>query len=79
MSTIISSELELYSIKGNVNAGKIMLFKHLVEAFGNDKDKIRNLVVEEYQIMRDKHFSRSWNDYKKTMKFMLFTETEKCI
>ena len=50
-TTIISNELELYSIKGNVNAGKIMLFKILEDKFGNDKDKIRNLVVEDYQII----------------------------
>ena len=76
MNTIISNELELYSIKGNVNAGKIMLFKILEDKFGNDKDKIRNLVVEDYQIMRDKHFSRSWNDYLKTKRFILFNDTE---
>ena len=61
MSTIISNELELYSIKGNVNAGKIMLFRVLENRFGSDRDKIKSLVVDEYQIMKSKHFSNSWN------------------
>tara|TARA_B100000424_G_C22897508_1_gene477340 strand:- start:1095 stop:1322 length:228 start_codon:yes stop_codon:yes gene_type:complete len=70
MNTIISNELELYSIKGNVNAGKIMLFRVLESRFGSDKDKIKELVVNEYQIMKSKHFSNSWNDYMKTKRFI---------
>ena len=44
MSTIISNELELYSIKGNVNAGKIMLFRVLENRFGSDRDKIKSMI-----------------------------------
>ena len=51
--TTINNELELYTLKGNVVAGKILLFQSL-ENEGNDKEQIEHLVVDEYEIMDEK-------------------------
>ncbi len=67
--TTINNELELYTLKGNVTAGKILLFQSL-EKEGNDKEQIEHLVVDEYEIMQPKHFVRSWKEYTKTKRFI---------
>ena len=67
--TEIMNELELYSIKGNVTAGKIILFERLEQQ--NLSEEERNTkVVDEYEIMKPKHFIRSWKEYMKTKKFL---------
>mgnify|MGYP003142695773 CR=1 FL=1 len=73
--TSINTELELYSLKGNVTGGKILLFNRL-ENQNLNEDSIRELVVDEYQIMRPKHFVRSWKEYIKIKKFL---SLEECI
>lgn len=67
--TTINSELELYSLKGNVSGGKILLFSSL-EAKNYSMDEIKELVVETYEIMKPKHFIRSWKEYTKTKRFL---------
>tara|TARA_B100000287_G_C19947458_1_gene509107 strand:+ start:150 stop:365 length:216 start_codon:yes stop_codon:yes gene_type:complete len=67
--TEINNELELYSIKGNVSAGKIMLFDRLVK-LNLSEDEIKDKVVDEYEIMKPKHFIRSWNEYCKMKKYL---------
>ena len=69
--TTINNLLELYSIKGNVASGKIILFKEL-DSKNLDYDEIRDKVVEEYQIMNKKHFVRSWKEYMKMKKWISF-------
>ena len=67
--TEIMNELELYSIKGNVTAGKIILFERL-EQQNLSEEEIKTKVVDEYEIMKPKHFIRSWKEYMKTKKFL---------
>ena len=67
--TTINSELELYSLKGNVTGGKILLFDRL-EHNNLNEEEIRELVVDKYMIMRPKHFIRSWKEYTRTKKFL---------
>jgi len=69
--TTINNLLELYSIKGNVASGKIILFKEL-DNKNLDYDEIKDKVVEEYQIMNKKHFVRSWKEYMKMKKWISF-------
>ena len=33
-------------------------------------DEIKELVVDTYEIMRPKHFVRSWKEYTKTKRFL---------
>ena len=73
--TSINTELELYSLKGNVNGGKILLFNRLEEQNLNE-DEIRELVVDKYMIMRPKHFVRSWKEYTKTKKFLHLSDND---
>ena len=63
------NELELYSIKGNVKAGKMMLFR-VLENKDLSEDEIKNKVVNEYQIMKPKHFVRCWNEYNKMKRYL---------
>ena len=67
--TTINTELELFSLKGNVTGGKILLFDRL-EQDNLNEEEIRELVVDKYMIMRPKHFIRSWKEYLKTKKFL---------
>ena len=67
--TTINSELELYSLKGNTSGGKILLFS-LLENKNYSMDEIKELVVDTYEIMRPKHFVRSWKEYTKTKRFL---------
>ena len=69
--TTINNLLELYSLKGNVASGKIILFKEL-DNKNLDYDEIKDKVVEEYQIMNKKHFVRSWKEYMKMKKWISF-------
>ncbi len=68
--TTISNELELYSIKGNVSSGKIMLLSLLESRDKLSKDEIETKVVDEYEIMAPKHFKRSWKEYQKIKKYL---------
>ena len=65
----ITNDLELYAIKGNVAGGKILLFNRL-ENQHLTKDEIKQAVVDEYQLMKPKHFIRSWIEYEKMKKFL---------
>ena len=67
--TSINTELELFSLKGNVTGGKILLFDRL-EQNNLNEEQIRELVVDKYMIMRPKHFIRSWKEYTQTKKFL---------
>ena len=67
--TTINTELELFSLKGNVTGGKILLFDRL-EQDNLNEEQIRELIVDKYMIMRPKHFIRSWKEYLKTKKFL---------
>ena len=67
--TSINTELELYSLKGNVTGGKILLFDRL-EQNNLNEEQIRELVVYKYGIMRPKHFIRSWKEYTQTKRFL---------
>jgi hypothetical protein len=69
--TTINNLLELYSIKGNVVSGKIILFREL-DSKNMNYDEIQDKVVDEYQIMNKKHFIRSWKEYLKMKKWMSF-------
>ena len=71
--TTIKTELELYSLKGNVTGGKILLFS-VLENRNLNKDEIQNLIVDEYDIMKPKHFIRSWKEYKQTKRFLKLGE-----
>ena len=51
----IDNELELFSIKGNVVAGKLLLLSILENKHLNHDD-IKTKVVDEYGIMKPKHF-----------------------
>tara|TARA_B100000282_G_C31466311_1_gene369210 strand:+ start:331 stop:543 length:213 start_codon:yes stop_codon:yes gene_type:complete len=65
----IESTLTLFSIKGNVSGGKHLLFKLLENKFSFEE--IQKLVVDDYQIMKPKHFISSWNDYNKTKRYLV--------
>ena len=67
--TTINNLLELYSLKGNVASGKIILFQNL-ENKNLGEEEIKNKVVDEYQIMGMKHFIRSWKDYQKMKRWI---------
>tara|TARA_B100000315_G_scaffold248108_1_gene277609 strand:+ start:233 stop:451 length:219 start_codon:yes stop_codon:yes gene_type:complete len=67
--TTINNLLELYSLKGNVASGKIILFQNL-ENKNLGEDEIKNKVVDEYQIMGMKHFIRSWKEYQKMKRWI---------
>jgi len=67
--TTINNLLELYSLKGNVTSGKIILFQEL-ENKGMDVSEMRRKVVDEYLIMGHKHFIRSWKEYQKIKRWM---------
>ena len=56
--TTINNELELYTLKGNVTAGKILLFQSL-EKEGNDKEQIEQL---------GKHYGKNKKQIKEMMK-----------
>tara|TARA_B100000315_G_C14521513_1_gene561771 strand:- start:787 stop:1005 length:219 start_codon:yes stop_codon:yes gene_type:complete len=71
--TTINNLLELYSLKGNVISGKIILFQEL-DNKNLDYDEIKSKVVDEYEIMGKKHFVRSWKEYQKTKKWISFDE-----
>tara|TARA_R110000824_G_scaffold46674_1_gene133748 strand:- start:240 stop:458 length:219 start_codon:yes stop_codon:yes gene_type:complete len=66
----ITNELELYSLKGNVTAGKILLFNLLENRDHLSEDEIRMKVVDEYELFKPKHFIRSWKEYTKMKKFL---------
>ncbi len=68
--TTINNLLELYSLKGNVESGKIILFQELDNKYNNDYDEIEYKIVDEYQIMGKKHFIRSWKQYQKMKKWI---------
>ena len=70
----ITNELELYSIKGNVSAGKILLFNLLENRDHLNEEQIRRKVVDEYEVMKPKHFIRSWKEYTKMKKFLRIGE-----
>ena len=67
----ITSDLQLYALKGNVIGGKILLFNRL-ENQNLSKEEIMRKVVEEYEIMAPKHFVRSWKEYEKMKKFLQY-------
>jgi hypothetical protein len=69
----IDNELELFSIKGNVVAGKLLLLSILENKHLNHDD-IKTKVVDEYGIMKLKHFIRTWKEYQKMKRFMTFGE-----
>ena len=69
----IDTELELFSIKGNVVAGKLLLLSILENKHLNHDD-IKTKVVDEYGIMKPKHFIRTWKEYQKMKRFMTFGE-----
>jgi len=71
--TTINNLLELYSLKGNVASGKIILFSDL-EKTGMDVSEMRRKVVDEYQIMGQKHFIRSWKEYQKIKRWIKIEE-----
>ena len=71
--TTINNLLELYSLKGNVASGKIILFSDL-EKTGMDVSEMRRKVVDEYQIMGQKHFIRSWKEYQKIKRWLKLDE-----
>lgn len=71
--TTINNLLELYSLKGNVASGKIILFQNL-ENKNLGEDEIKNKVVDEYQIMGMKHFIRSWKEYQKMKRWINIEE-----
>ena len=67
--TTINNLVELYSLKGNVTSGKIILFNNL-EKQKLDADEIKSLVVDEYDIMTTIHFKRSWKEYQQTKRWL---------
>ena len=69
----IDNELELFSIKGNVVAGKLLLLSILENKHLNHDD-IKTKGVDEYGIMKPKHFIRTWKEYQKMKRFMTFCE-----
>ena len=71
--TTINNLLELYNLKGNVASGKIILFQEL-EDKGMDVSEMRRQVVDEYQIMGQKHFIRSWKEYQKIKRWLKLDE-----
>ena len=71
--TTINNLVELYSLKGNVTSGKIILFDNL-EKQKLDVDEIKRLVVDEYHIMGKKHFIRSWKEYQKIKRWLKLDE-----
>ena len=71
--TTINNLLELYNLKGNVASGKIILFQEL-EDKGMDVSEMRRQVVDEYQIMGQKHFVRSWKEYQKIKRWLKLDE-----
>ena len=44
--------------------------------FKYSKEEIRKSVVDMYEIMKPKHFERSWNEYTKTKRFIDFGESK---
>ena len=73
--TTINNLLELYSLKGNVISGKIILFNDLEKQNMNETE-IKSKVVDEFQIMGKKHFVRCWKEYQKIKRFMTFNTNE---
>ena len=69
----IDNELELFSIKGNVVAGKLLLLSILENKHLNHDD-IKTKVEDEYGIMKPKHFIRTWKEYQKMKRFMTLGE-----
>ena len=67
--TTINNLLELYSLKGNVTSGKIILFSDLEKQNMNETE-IKSKVVDEYEIMGMKHFIRSWKEYQKMKRWI---------
>ncbi len=53
--------------------GKIILFQEL-EDKGMDVSEMRRQVVDEYQIMGQKHFIRSWKEYQKIKRWLKLDE-----
>ena len=65
----INDELELFALKGSVIGGKILLFK-ILESQNLSKEDIRSKVVDEYHIMKPKHFIHSYKEFQRMKPFM---------
>ena len=68
----IKNELELFSMNGAVLGGKILLLNSLEQNQHLSKDEIRTKVVDDYGIMKDKHFTYTWKKYQHLKRFMDF-------
>ncbi len=67
----IKDEVELFSVVGNVKGGKVLLLNSLFNK-NLSEEEIKNVLVEEYGIMKNKSFIHTLKEYQRIKRFLEF-------